>query len=49
METGMTMDRYSHVLPSMQQNAMRQFDDLMLKNERFEKKVEWTVCYISQE
>jgi integrase len=39
-QISMTMDMYSHVLPGMQQDAMRQLDAALLKSERLEKEVE---------
>jgi hypothetical protein len=33
----MTMDVYSHVLPGMQQDAMRQMDAALSKQEKLEK------------
>jgi integrase len=39
-QISMTMDVYSHVLPGMQLDAMRQFDAALLKQERFEKEAE---------
>ncbi len=36
-QISMTMDVYSHVLPGMQQDAMRQLDAALLKSERLEK------------
>ena len=48
-QISITMDVYSHVLPGMQQDAMRQLDAALLKSEMLEKEVEWTGCYISRE
>ena len=39
-QISMTMDVYSHVLPGMQQDAMRQLDAALIKQERLEKEVE---------
>jgi integrase len=36
-QISMTMDVYSHVLPGMQQDAMRQLDAALIKQERHEK------------
>jgi hypothetical protein len=35
-QISMTMDVYSHVLPGMQQDAMRQLDAALIKEERLE-------------
>ena len=39
-QISMTMDVYSHVLPGMQQDAMRQLDAALIKQERHEKEEE---------
>jgi integrase len=39
-QISMTMDVYSHVLPGMQQDAMRQLDAALIKQERHEKEAE---------
>ena len=39
-QISMTMDVYSHVLPGMQQDAMRQLDAALIKQEKHEKEVE---------
>jgi integrase len=39
-QISMTMDVYSHVLPGMQQDAMRQLDAALIKQERLEKEAE---------
>jgi len=39
-QISMTMDVYSHVLPGMQQDDMRQLDAALIKQERHEKEEE---------
>jgi integrase len=39
-QIGMTIDVYSHVLPGMQQEAVRQLDAALIKQDRLEKEVE---------
>jgi integrase len=39
-QISMTMDVYSHVLPGMQQDAMKQMDAALIKQERHEKDAE---------
>lgn len=39
-QISITMDVYSHVLPGMQQDAMRQLDAALIKQERLEKEAE---------
>jgi len=39
-QISMTMDVYSHVLPGMQQDAMRQLDAALIQQEKLEKEEE---------
>jgi integrase len=39
-QISMTMDVYSHILAGMQQEAVRQLDAALIKQDRLEKEVE---------